>query len=136
MSNESKVFAAVLLLTMLTIEFGGYFLLTILSGKEKKIDRTSVVFSYFRAGHAHAGVLVILALVAMMLVDATSAGGAMKTAIRACMAAGPLFVSGGFFGAGGTLKADQPGRLIALVYVGAVVLAAGLVALAVALLGG
>ena len=61
MTPVSKLMCGIILLTVPTIEYGGYFLLSILSGKQK-IALTDFQKSMFRAGHAHAGVLVILAL--------------------------------------------------------------------------
>jgi hypothetical protein len=62
MSKATKLISGILLIIVPTIEFGGTFLLRILSGKEPQF--TEFQRSMFRAGHAHAGVLVILALVA------------------------------------------------------------------------
>src|SRR4051812_25972491 len=131
MSNESKLFAGVLLILILTIELGGNFLLNILRGRLKGFEN-SVQVALFRAGHAHAGVLVILALVSFLYVDQTALGGRMKTVTRVLMTAAPLLISGGFFGGGGPMKAGTPpGSLIRLVYVGAAALAGGLVLLGV-----
>jgi hypothetical protein len=134
MSSISRVFAGILLVTVVGIELGGYFLLKILQGKEPKIAADSRTFSYFRAGHAHAGVLVILALAAMPYVDAIAAAPVLKMAIRVCFGAAPILIPGGFFGGGGKLQEGRPGSLIALVYVGALVLAAGVLLLGVNLL--
>ena len=134
MSTVSRVFAGILLITVVGIEFGGYFLLKILRGQEPKIAPDSRTFSYFRAGHAHAGVLVILALVAMPYVDAIAAGAVLKMVIRVCFGAAPILIPGGFFGGGAKLQDGRPGALIALVYVGALALAAGVLILGVNLL--
>jgi hypothetical protein len=60
MFNATRLISGILLITVPTIEFGGTFLL--LFGKEPQF--TDFQRSMFRAGHAHAGVLVIIALVA------------------------------------------------------------------------
>jgi hypothetical protein len=59
MTDATKLIAGLLLITVPTIEFGGTFLLSIVSGKHPEL--TEFQRSMFRAGHAHAGVLVILA---------------------------------------------------------------------------
>jgi hypothetical protein len=64
MTDATKLIAGLLLITVPTIEFGGTFLLSVLSGKHPEL--TEFQRSMFRAGHAHAGVLVILALVALV----------------------------------------------------------------------
>ena len=58
----------VVLLTVAGIAYGGSFLLRVVSGRFAANDLQK---TYFRAGHAHAGVLVILGLlVAVILRDA------------------------------------------------------------------
>jgi hypothetical protein len=61
MTDATKLIAGLLLIAVTTIDFGGTFLLSILSGKYAKF--TEFQRSTFRAGHAHAGVLTIVALV-------------------------------------------------------------------------
>lgn len=64
MTNATKLIADLLLAAVTTIEYGGTFLLGILSGNYAGF--TEFQCSMFRAGHAHAGVLTILALVALV----------------------------------------------------------------------
>jgi hypothetical protein len=67
MTDATKLIAGLLLISVPTIQFGGTFLLSILSGKHSEV--TEFQRSMFRAGHAHAGVLVILSLVAQVFTD-------------------------------------------------------------------
>jgi hypothetical protein len=53
MTNATKLIAGLLLIAVTTIEYGGTFLLGILSGKYAGF--TEFQLSMFRAGHAHAG---------------------------------------------------------------------------------
>ncbi len=135
MSNQTKVFAAVLLLSMLTIEFGGQFLLSIIQGANPGFENARL-FSLFRAGHAHAGVWVLLALVAMPYIDEVNFRGRGPLALRLGFGAAPILISAGFFGAASPLAAggSQLGPLVALIYIGATTLALSLVGLAVGLL--
>jgi hypothetical protein len=55
MTSLTKLFCGIILLTVPTIQYGGYFLLTILSGKSN-LPLTDFQKSMFRAGHVHAGV--------------------------------------------------------------------------------
>ena len=73
LSNATRDLAGILLLTVVTIEFGGAFMLRVVQGKEPTTDLQK---SFFRAGHAHAGVLVTLGLVCLLLSEATDLGGA------------------------------------------------------------
>ena len=59
---------------MVAIESGGWLMLRILRGQQPAIPFQQ---AFFRAGHAHAGVLVILALVSQILVSATHVGGVL-----------------------------------------------------------
>ena len=57
---------------MVAIESGGAFLLRVVAGKEQATDFQK---SFYRAGHAHAGVLVTLGLVCLLLAEATTLTG-------------------------------------------------------------
>jgi hypothetical protein len=46
-----------------TIQYGGYFLLTSLVNRGSGYVENPLRHNFFRAGHAHAGVIVILSLV-------------------------------------------------------------------------
>ena len=72
MTDASRIMAGVILLTIVTIEFGGWFLTKIARGQ---VPMTDFQKAFARAGHAHAGVLVILSLVGLLYVDQTSLSG-------------------------------------------------------------
>jgi Ni,Fe-hydrogenase I cytochrome b subunit len=69
MTREAKIMAGVILLTIPTIQYGGYFLLTSLKDPNSHYMDNALRQNFFRAGHAHAGVFVILALVCQILAD-------------------------------------------------------------------
>jgi len=60
MSNATKLMAGIILLTVPTIQYGGYILLTQLKDKTSGYMSNPLRQNFFRAGHAHAGVIVIL----------------------------------------------------------------------------
>ena len=132
MTNATKVIAGLLLISMTTIEYGGAFLLGILSGKYSGF--TEFQRSMFRAGHAHAGVLTILALVSLVFIDQAGLSAPIGWAVRIGFAAAPVLVSAGFFGAAIGNGRTQPGGLIALLWIGVFVLGASVIALGAALL--
>ncbi|MBA3869471.1 MAG: hypothetical protein H0X30_09975, partial [Anaerolineae bacterium] len=70
LSNATRTWMGILLITVPTVQYGGYFLLKILTGRAGV--RSDTQRSFFRAGHAHAGVLVLLALIAQLIVESTS----------------------------------------------------------------
>jgi len=63
MTREAKIMAGIILLTVPTIQYGGYFLLTSLIDHNSHYMDNALRQNFFRAGHAHAGVFVIFALV-------------------------------------------------------------------------
>jgi len=133
MTPNAKLFCGIILVTVPTIQYGGYFLLTLLSGK-KKLPLTDFQKSMFRAGHAHAGVLVILALIAEGLIDNTSLSGSPEWLLRVGFPLSAILVSGGFFAGAAGAGAVTTNRFIAILYVGVIVLAVSAVALGIALI--
>ena len=131
LSDPSRVTAGILLLSLITVETGGGLLLRILRGRHAA---TPLQRSFFRAGHAHAGVFLALGLVAQVLVDATDLSGVAEWVARAGVPIAALLVPGGFFLSVTRPGATEPNRLVALIPAGAVVLAVGLATLGVGLL--
>lgn len=103
LSREARLVSGIILLTVPTIMYGGLTLLGILTGGVAgsapvglTLDETQ--WALFRAGHAHAGVWVILSLVVQVLLDAANLSPSMKWLARLGAPAGAIAVSGGFFG--------------------------------------
>jgi len=138
MTDATKLIAGLLLIAVTTIEFGGTFLLRILSGTHsesgKHSEFTEFQRSMFRAGHAHAGVLSILALVALVFTDQAGLSAPIGWAVRIGFAAAPVLVSGGFFGAATGNGRTRPGGLVALLWIGVFVLAASVITLGIGLI--
>lgn len=132
MTNATKLIAGLLLIAVTTIEYGGTFLLGILSGTYTGF--TEFQRSMFRAGHAHAGVLTILALVALIFTDQAALPASTGWALRIGFAVAPVLVSAGFFGAAIGNGRTQPGGLIALLWTGVFVLGGCLIALGIGLI--
>ena len=132
MTNATKLIAGLLLIAVTTIEYGGTFLLSILSGKYAGF--TEFQRSMFRAGHAHAGVLTILALVAMVFTDQAGLSAPIGWAVRIGFAAAPVLVGAGFFGAAIGNGRTQSGGLIALLWTGVFVLGGCLIVLGIGLI--
>jgi hypothetical protein len=132
MTDATKLIAGILLITVTTIEFGGTFLLSILSGRHPEF--TEFQRSMFRAGHAHAGVLVILALVALLFTDQAGLAAPIGWAVRIGFAAAPVLISAGFFGAAIGQGRTRPGGLIGLLWIGVFVLGASVITLGIGLI--
>jgi len=131
LSDEGRILAGILLLSLVTVETGGLYLLKIVRGKA---DVTPFQEKFARAGHAHAGVLLLLALLIQPYADATSQDGFVGWLSRSGVAVAALVMPGGFFfssmGAGRT----SPNRLIVMVFAGAAILAISLTSLGIGLL--
>lgn len=131
LSAESARIAGIVLLTIVTIQFGGVFLLRIVRGQ---VPMTQFQKDFARAGHAHAGVLVTLGLVCLVLADATDLTGFAGWVARAGVPISAIFMSAGFFLSSIGKNVTQPNKLIALLWIGAAFLAAGVVTLGIGLL--
>lgn len=131
LTDASLTTAAILLLALVTVETGGLYLVRVVRGTA---PATRFQESFARAGHAHAGVLLILSLVALPYADAAGLDGALGWLGRSGVPIAALLMSGGFFLASTGRGTTSPNRLIGLVYLGAVSLAAGLTALGIGLL--
>jgi hypothetical protein len=131
MSDESRVLAGILLLALVTVETGGLYLLRLVRGRA---EVTPFQLAFARAGHAHAGVLLVLALVCQLLADAAQLSGAWEWLGRSGVAVAALLMPGGFFFSSMGRGRERPNALIALVFAGAAVLALSLSALGIGLL--
>jgi len=131
MSDESRVLAGILLLALVTVETGGLHMVRLVRGKA---DATPFQLAFARAGHAHAGVLLVLALVCQLLADAADLTGVWNWLGRSGVAAAALLMPGGFFLSSMGRGRSQPNALVAMVFAGAIVLALGLASLGVGLL--
>jgi hypothetical protein len=77
-----------------TVMYGGYSLLQLI---KRGNVLTPAQVNFFRAGHAHAGVLTLMSLLYYMFLDQTSLSLPVKHAACAAMVVGILAQSGGFF---------------------------------------
>ena len=131
LSDASTTLAGILLLALVTVETGGLYMLAIV---RRQAEVTEFQEKFARAGHAHAAVLLLLALICQPYVDAADLDGVLGWLARTGVAASALLMPGGFFlssmGAGRT----KPNGLIGLVFAGAALLAVSLTCLGIGLL--
>lgn len=73
MNPESRRAAGILLVIFPTVLFGGVFILSFLISPESGYMRNPLRQDLWRAGHAHAGVLLVLSLVILRYVDEATA---------------------------------------------------------------
>ena len=134
MTREARMMAGVILITVPTIQYGGYFLLTSLMDSGSHYMDNALRQNFFRAGHAHAGVIVILSLVCQVLADAATLPDPLLWMARIGVPAAAILIPLGFFLSMPSPAAPAPNGFVSLIYVGAVVLAASVVTLGVGLL--
>ncbi|WP_046472212.1 hypothetical protein [Allosalinactinospora lopnorensis] len=133
MSNESRVVAGILLLVMPTVVFGGASILPLLVG-DPEYAQNQLRQDLWRAGHAHAGVLLVLSLVALRYVDETGLSERTRWFVRLTIPAAAILLPAAFFLSVLSPDATEPNAMILLAYLGAVSLTAGLLTLGAGLL--
>ena len=134
MSTDSLHFAGAVLITVPAIAFGGVRLLRMIFRREPGYLDNPVRQNLWRAGHAHAGVLVILTLVGLLLVDHADLSNGLQWLVRYALVAGPILMPLGFFLSVASPRAESPNRLIYLVPLGGLSLSVGAVTLGLGLL--
>lgn len=134
MSPASLSTAGVLLITVPTIAFGGVSLLAFLMRDVPGYRDNPVRRGLWRAGHAHAGVLVLFSLVALLYVDQVDLSDAWKTLVRTSIVAAPILMPLGFFLSVARPSDTKPSKLIYLAMAGGASLAVGTLTLGIGLL--
>ena len=134
MSDAARWMIAIAFISLPTIAFGGTFLLSILRRQVGTEHFTAEQASYFRAGHAHAGVLVVLGIVGQIVLDQSRMGEGLVWVLRIGLFVSPLLVSGGFCGGAPRTADGSTTPLIRLVPIGAVVLGLSTLGVGVGLL--
>jgi hypothetical protein len=133
-STESLRTAGVLLVVFPTVVFGGASLLWHWITARTTYYDHPLRRGLWRAGHAHAGVLLILSLVALSLVDRADLGDGWKQVVRMSFPAAAILLPVAYFLSIVRPDAERPNRLVNLAYVGGVVLVVGMLTLGIGLL--
>ena len=91
--------------------------------------------NFFRAGHAHAGVIVILSLICQVLADAAVLPTSLMWFVRIGVPLSAILISAGFFFFSVLPpNAVRASGAVSLIYAGALILAIGVVTLGIGLL--
>ena len=130
LSDAAMSTAGIAVLAAITVTTGGYFLLRINTGRAPATDFQR---RFFRAGHAHAGMFITLGLVCLLLTEATALSGGWAWLARTGVLAAAILMPAGFFFSAMGAGRSAPNRWIALLYLGAGFLIAGLLTLGVGL---
>jgi hypothetical protein len=125
-----QILAGIVVLTVITIAYGGTFVLRVTRGKAPANDLQKI---FFRAGHAHAGVLVILGLLTLTIEQLNQIRAPYPAISLGILVAAILIPSGFFWSAIGR-DPTQPNRAIGVLWVGAAALTVGLIGAGVGLI--
>jgi hypothetical protein len=134
MTREARMMSGIILITVPTIQYGGYFLLTSLMNKGSGYMENPLRQNFFRAGHAHAGVIVILSLICQMLADGATLPSPLLWAVRIGVPLAAILISSGFFFSVLSPTATEASGAVVFIYLGAAVLAFSVVTLGIGLL--
>ena len=135
MGPHSRLVAGILLIVLPTVELGGASILSLLIA-DPQYTQNELRQDLWRAGHAHAGVWLVLSLVALRYVDEATLSEGMRWVVRISFPAAALLMPLAFFLSVLSPQATEPNALIYLAYVAGVVLAVGLFVLGVGLIRG
>jgi hypothetical protein len=130
LDHQATITAGIVLLTVVAVAYGGTFMLRVVTGKESTNDLQR---SFFRAGHAHAGVLIILGLVVLLLTQAAHVATLPRELSLGVLFAAILMPAGFFLSVIGK-NPTKPNGLIALLWIGAASLAVGLISAGIGLI--
>src|SRR4029453_19197341 len=96
MTYESRLLAGILLIVLPSVIIGGVSILSLLIG-DPAYMQNPLRQDLWRAGHAHAGVWLILALVALRYVDEANLTNVMKWLLRGSIPIPAILVPAAFF---------------------------------------
>jgi len=119
------------LLSLVGVEYGGWALLGFLTGRGQLGEFRE---QFFRAGHAHAGVLLVLSLVYFLYLDRTGYSSGVQWLAGLILLVGILAQSGGFFLHLARGQKDRSSVGTVVTRTGGLLLAAALIMLAIGLL--
>lgn len=133
MTWESKRLSGILMVVFPTVIFGGTSLLTLLVGDPRYMENP-LRQNLWRAGHAHAGVLLVLSLLLLRYVDQARLSQKLKRFVRYAVPMAAILLPVAFFLSVLSPDATEPNGLIYLAHIGAILLAAALITLGIGIL--
>jgi len=132
-SPNDLILIGILLLALVTVESGGYFLTRVVRGH---VPANRLQQSFFRAGHAHAAVLLVLSISILAVIDHAALDGFWLWLARTGVPIAAILMPAGFFLSVLGKEPERPNRLIVLLWLGVVSLTAGLIAAGIGLIAG
>jgi hypothetical protein len=127
---QTALLIGILLLALVTVESGGVFLTRVVRGK---VPANALQTSFFRAGHAHAAVLLLLSIAILGVIDNADLPPVLDVIARDGVPIAAILMPAGFFLSVLGRDPQKPNRLIVLLWLGAASLTAGLLAAGIGL---
>ncbi len=134
MSRESRMLAGILLVVLPSVMYGGLSLLRFLVGNAPGYADNPLRHDLWRAGHAHAGVYLVLSLVMLRYVDEAMLSPYWRWIARSGAPIAAVLIPAAFFLSVASPGAKEPNGLMNLAYVGGPFLAAAVFTLGVGLM--
>jgi cytochrome b561 len=131
MTPSYQITSGIVLLTVVAIAYGGTFMLRVVNGG---VPTNDLQRSYFRAGHAHAGVLVTLGLVVILLLGAGKDVPSWSRTLGDFVLFAAILMPAGFFLSVIGRNPQRPNRLTILIWLGALSLTVGVVGAGIGLI--
>ena len=134
MSRESRMSAGILLVVLPSVMYGGLSLLAFLTKGVPGYTDNPLRHDLWRAGHAHAGVYLVLSLVMLRYVDEADLSPFWRWLARVGAPSAAILIPAAFFLSVASPAATQPNGFVGLAYVGALLLAGAVLSLGVGLI--
>src|SRR5215211_5494722 len=129
--QPTTLLPVIAVLSLISVEYGGWALLGFLTGRGRLGGFRE---KFFRAGHAHAGVLLVLSLVYFLYLDRTGYSTGVQWIAGLLLLLGIIAQSGGFFIHLGLGQPNRSSLGTVVTRTGAILLAVALVMLAIGLM--
>jgi uncharacterized membrane protein len=134
MSRESRMTAGILLTVFPTVMYGGLSLLSFLTRNAPGYNDNPLRHDLWRAGHAHAGVYLVLSLILLRYVDEAVLSPGWKWLARSGAPIAVILIPAAFFLSVASPSATQPNGLINVANIGALFLAGAVLSVGVGLI--
>lgn len=120
---QSVLLIGILLLALVTVESGGVFMTKVVRGS---VPANALQTSFFRAGHAHAAVLLVLSIAILGVIDNADLPPVLEFFARDGVPIAAILMPAGFFLSVLGKDPQKPNRLMILLWIGAASLTLGL----------
>ena len=134
MSRESRMLGGILLVILPTVMYGGLSLLIFLTRNTSGYTDNPLRHDLWRAGHAHAGVYLVLSLVMLRYVDEAVLSPFWKWLARIGAPIAAILIPAAFFLSVASPQAKEPNGFMNLAYLGALFLAGAILSLGIGLI--